>query len=170
MLSRKVEAAPCFCTAAHFLIVENGADRNALAWNCPEETFHGGKSALKIVQAASRQELFFQAPDGAFYAVIKEEICTQDILLLHAGVLSHQLHEFSFGGGLTYDRKHILLNVVFVAAVGFAIHVNGQIRDHGKILIQVYQTGLNAILCADCDSSCNREGTVKPRGRKCMPP
>ena len=44
--------------------------------------------------------------------------------------------------------------------------MNGQIRDHGKILIQVYQTGLNAILCADCDSSCNREGTVKPGGAK----
>ena len=41
-----------------------------------------------------------------------------------------------------------------------------QIRDHGKILVQVDQTGLDAFFCADSDPSCNGKRTVKPGSTK----
>ena len=131
-----------------------------------DESAEPGPCAFEVVEPGAHYVLAGIAHDGGLYARVEEEIRAQQVLLGHARGLGNELFEAVLGGVVAEEGHHIGLRVVLEAVVYLAVHVDGDVRYHEKVAIDVYEPRFNALFGPHDHAPRNGKGPVKPRGEQ----
>ena len=118
--------------------------------------------ALQIVQPAAGDELVVRAPDGRRHAIIEEEIASGHILDARAGGFGNQRPEAALGRCAAIERHGVHGEIVLIAVVDSAVHVNGDVGNEHEIARDIDQPRLNALIRFDQHASRNRQRPVEP--------
>ena len=110
-----------------------------------------------------RDELSVCTPDRPRHPGIEKQVIPRNLFLRNPGSLRDQLRKCSFCRLISQHRKHICLDIVMHAVVGFTVHMNGDIRDHDQIAVDVHKLRPEMISFLNYYASCDGQRTVKPR-------
>ena len=161
-IRKEGRSSALLCLAAHLLIVEQTVNRHCgVVLFGGNEGFQRAESALQIVKARRGDK---SVPLYALLRVVNNDVGGENVLLADACRRRKAGAQTAFSVGI--KRKHIHRRVVAHIVVGFAVHVNSNVRNDGAGLLKVNKPHGNALFRLYHNSACDGKRAVKPCGAK----
>ena len=152
--------------AAHFLVVKDAANRQALALFGCQKALHQAPGTLQIVQLGRQHHLAIATHQRALLTAIQEQIMSQNGILFHTGSLCHGIHKCTCGLLIAKQRIGVHIGLILHAVIGAAVHVDGHTGDHQQIFIHCHRFYSDGSILLHQHPSGHRQRTVKPGGHQ----
>ena len=127
-----------------------------------QEALQAAEGALQIVQPRRGDEFVLGAPNRAGRARIEVQLAADDVFLLHAESLGDEGVQPGFQIGAADQRDHVGVDVEVLALVGRAVHMDGDVRDHKQVAVDVHELHRDAALFPHGDAAGEGQRAVEP--------